>query len=84
MTKQERLNLYKEALKVLENGGNYAGLCSLLMCEFRQELWILINDNTLPELYAQRPDIVHTFWWKPYAKEPRIKALREAIKLCKI
>ena len=42
-------------------------------------------DVYLPELWKQRPpvkDIMFGYWFEPGEKEPRINALREAIKLC--
>ncbi len=42
------------------------------------------TEQHFPEFYAQKPNRKYdaTSWWAIYAKPPRIKALKAAIKLC--
>lgn len=97
MTKQERLVLYKLALKDYiyyntivarlflekEKKQNYLhyGFCSY----FPVNLHVNFNEDNFPELWKQRPGDFdrYSFWWPKGKLSPRIKALQAAIDLCK-
>lgn len=83
MTKKQRLNLYKEALKDFESRNkNTDCFCAYFYLNHGLNLsrkGFIIN---LPELYQQKPETYQSYWWPEYDYEPRIKALRQAIKLC--
>lgn len=85
MNKKQRLNLYKEALRDFESRNkNTDCFCAYFYLNHRISVFnsgFMIN---LPELYQQRPETYQSYWWEENDYEPRIKALREAIKLCKI
>lgn len=75
-TKEERNKIYKEALELIKNS-TIAGLCLAVSYSYPRDI------NNLPELLISKPlvDWDFGYWWKPYEKEPRIKALEKAIKL---
>lgn len=92
MTKQERLALYKAALKDYKNKGDkntHAGFCCYFLLIHQVEVYEVSNSfklfpKRLPELFKQKPkDILFTQtpWWPNGAKAPRIKALKAAIKI---
>lgn len=97
MTKEEKLVLYKKALRdykllnslwgrmFLHKWKYYVhhGFCAY----FRYRHGVYINNLEFPELSIQSPLLNTTFcegyWYKPGHLAPRIKCLEQAIKLCK-
>jgi len=86
MEKKERLELYKQALKDFENGATDTdrGFCYYFYNHDVDVYSIYGFKVILPELYTQKPDTPSSLshWWKTGNREPRIKALKKAIKLC--
>ena len=95
MTKEKTLRIkrYKELLASYEAKQAeqsfpilYNGICSVIM-----DLYDISTYNKgemkkhFPELLAQKPRKVkiHDYWWIAGWAEPRIKALKAAIELCK-
>lgn len=75
-TKEERNKIYREALELIKND-TIPGLCLAISYSYPRKIY------NLPELSISEPFVYWGFayWWKPYEKEPRIKALEKAIKL---
>lgn len=86
MTKQERLIIYKQALKDYKRANSwYRFLFNLPI--YDGFCWYFIDKHKiymidLPELLKQNPNNFYSAWWFPKGElEPRIKCLEEAIKL---
>jgi hypothetical protein len=86
-TKQERLQVYKEALK------DYTASLKKEKISTSRGFCYYFNSNeksleNFPELMAQEPteifmDVGTEYWFKPGLLEPRIECIKKAIKLCK-
>lgn len=79
-SKEERNKIYREASRLLKQH-NYEGLCYCIR-DAKNEVFLIKLIN-FPELYIFKPFINWNseYWFEPYLKEPRIKALEKAIKL---
>ena len=85
-TPKQRKKIYEKILKMWINDKNiYDHICG--------DIRILINDinstdfvlvEKFPELKEQKPKNkpTNSFWWIRESSQPRIKALKAAIKLC--
>ncbi len=91
LTKQERHDIYKEAL-VLFSTGKYTGLCVLLclsMADIDKPInpEQLVANNILPEFNRYQPFdmdewlLPRSYWWPTEDKLSRINALEECVRL---
>lgn len=83
--KEERLRLYKAMLEIFENPYSTAsGLCSALDAVRGHGHARRLTYKNFPELTYQKPidmKYYRIYWWEPFKRGPRLKALDKAIAL---
>lgn len=75
---EDRLKVYLDIERFLNLKGNYIyGMCAVM-----KVYGYKIKIDDLPELINQKPKntFVFDYWFNPYMKEPRIEAIKKAIK----
>ena len=86
MTKQERLEHYKILLDAYERKHEDTfdyGFCWAFKKIIGTDAYYEQMEAIYPELYSQKPDEKHGFyWWSTQKRKSRINALKKAIELC--
>jgi hypothetical protein len=85
-TKEQRLELYRDAIKMIKNNPGWCGGLCYVMKNLGINVYTIDNFNNfkhkLPELYEQKPKACDgCYWWETGEWEPRLDALGRAIEL---